>query len=659
MQNYRTNRTPIESPDVKSPNTVRGKDTHGLRKTFTEALDQVARDQSISFSPIDTWFYLLAIPSTFRYTQEETKQIAKEIQHTILPPKKPRSLFQILTWTQVANSQHQASPSYKDWYNGNARPFEDGSQYVFFIDTDIVKQQILKALRPHNFAITQNDDASVISVSDGHLEMSVPTLDIIEKSIWSAKDLSTTVEEWVLCLQPDFKLLQVTLKAFKTHFKDARFRVENHQLHFESPSANGELNYQKILKSIQHSKLTPLAWLTPLSLVDLLAFETHIVIQARSESFRRVRPQSLASAQEGYVLVAEKELSDRLVPFQNEGDNDTERFQRFALEDSRQLSRRHFSGHSFCHDDSHSFTMGIVGDQVASLIIHPELVLAALTTSFSPVKRVRVVAASEDIVVIAHENAPWSGIEEVIRRAHALLLKLSPDGSDPLFFDQMMDLPAHGCGNFAFTPIPAPYFDLMETAADTSLALPPGRCHYLRGLAFELIREWHLAEQEFRRAFASDSSDGDISHALGRALNESSRHKEALPFLKRAINLVPNDPEIANTYGLALLKCNHADLAARSFERAVELAPDDPQFLSNLGQSYFMSQRIKDAERILGKALEYAPNFSDAHSTLSQIKWRQGDLLGARKHARKAFAANPSNKGVQDLLWALTVDEQK
>jgi Tfp pilus assembly protein PilF len=72
-----------------------------------------------------------------------------------------------------------------------------------------------------------------------------------------------------------------------------------------------------------------------------------------------------------------------------------------------------------------------------------------------------------------------------------------------------------------------------------------------------------------------------------------------------------------------------------------------------------MSQRIKDAEHILGKALEYAPSFSDAHSTLAQIKWRQGDIVGARKHARKAFAANPSNKGVQDLLWALTDDEQK
>jgi Tfp pilus assembly protein PilF len=222
-----------------------------------------------------------------------------------------------------------------------------------------------------------------------------------------------------------------------------------------------------------------------------------------------------------------------------------------------------------------------------------------------------------------------------------------------------MDLPDHACGMFTFVPIPAPYFDLMETSYDASLALPPGRCHYLRGLAFELIREWTLAEQEFRRAFSADSSDGDIAHALGRALGETGRHKEALQFLKKATIAVPDDPEIANTYGLALLKCNHPDLAARSFERAVELAPDDPHFLANLGQSYFMSQRIKDAEHILSKALEHAPSFSDAHSTLAQIKWRQGDIIGARRHARKAFAANPSNKGVQDLLWALTVDETK
>lgn len=659
MQNYRINRSPIENSELKPEAESGKKKMPGFRKSFLDALDQVARDQSISFSPIDSWAYLLAIPSTFRYTLEETKQIAKEIQHTILPPKKPRSLFQILTWVEISNTQFRVQPTYKDWYPGECRPFQDGSQYVFFIDRDIVKQQILKALKAYNYAVTQNDDASVLQVSDGHLELNIPTLELVEKAIWCAKDLKTVVDEWAIELEPRFKMLQSLLKALKAHFKDARFQVEHRTLYFEKESEKGTINYEKILHALLFSNLTAVEWIKPFTLSDLRAFDTPIVIQVRSEAFKRVRPSSLSVAQEGHVLVAEMEHAERLVAIEEVGEHDDVRFLRFATEDRHQMARRHFTGHSFCHDDGHSFTMGIVGDQVASLIMHPEFILSALTTSFTRHDQVRVVAASEDIVVIAHENAPWATIEEVIRRAHGLLLKLSPDGSDPLFFDRVIQLPEHGCGSYSFSPIPAPYFDLMETAADESLALPPGRGSYLRGLAFELIREWTLAEQEFRRAFSSDSSDGDISHALGRALTESGRHREALPFLKRAINAVPNDPEIANSYGLALLKCNHADLAARSFERAVELAPDDPQFLANLGHSYFMGQRIKDAERILGKALEYAPNFSDAHSILSQIKWRQGDIIGARKHARKAFAANPSNKGVQDLLWALTVDEQK
>jgi len=659
MQNYRTNRIPIENPTIESSERSPETKVHGLRKNFLDTLNQITRDQSISFSPLDSWVYILAIPASFRYSLDEAKQIAKEIQHTILPPKKPRSLFQIMTWAEIGNEQYATTPSFREWYKGTGPHFDDGCQFIFFIDTETVLQQINQALKPYNFAVSNQDDLGQTSISDGHLAMNLPLMRLVEKCIWMATDLNEVLDTWAQTLTPKFKQFQALLKALKAHFRDARFKVEKRRIFMESEQCSGELNYERISDAIEFSKLTPSEWLKPLNMIDVLSFDTRVVVQARSHSFMRVWPGSLCEAKEGLVLVCEKELPDRLIALNAASEADAERFTRFWTEDKRLMPSRQFKAHSFCHDDNEFFTMGIVGDQVASIVLYPELVKSALLTSYAAPKRVRLVAASEDILVIAHEKAPWPSVEEAIRRAHALLLRLLPDGSDALFYDKMIDLPTHGCGKFAFNPIPAPYFDLMETAADASLALPPGRSHYLRGLAFELIREWSLAEQEFRRAFSSDSSDGDISHALGRALSELGRYKESLQFLKRAINAVPNDPEIANTYGLALLKSNHMDLAARSFERAVELAPDDPQFLSNLGQSYFQSQRLKDAERVLNKALEYAPNFSDAHSTMSQIRWRQGDLTSARKHARKAFAANPGNKGVQDLLWALTVDEQK
>lgn len=659
MQNYRTNRIPIENPAIESSEKSPEKKAHGLRKNFLDTLDQITRDQSISFSPLDSWVYILAIPASFRYSLDEAKQIAKEIQHTILPPKKPRSLFQIMTWHEIANEHYNMTPSFREWYKGIGQHFDDGCQFIFFIDTETVLQQINQALKPYNFEVSNQDTLGQTFISDGHLEMKLPLMQLVEKCLWMATDLNEVLETWSRTLTPQFKQFQAILRALKAHFKDAHFKVEKRRIFMETQQGSGELNYEKIAHAIEYSKLTPSEWLKPLTVIDVLSFETHVIVGARSQAYTRVWPGSLCEAKEGLVMVCEKELPDRLIALNAASEHDSERFQRFLMEDKRLLPSRQFKAHSFCHDDGELFTMALVGDQVASIVLYPELVRSALLTSYAAPKRVRVVAASEDIVVIAHEKAPWPSIEEAIRRAHALLLRLLPDGSDALFYDKIIDVPMHGCGKFAFNPIPTPYFDLMETAEDASLALPPGRSHYLRGLAFELIREWGLAEAEFRRAFGADSSDGDISHALGRALSELGRYKESLQFLKRAINCVPNDPEIANTYGLALLKSNHTDLAARSFERAVELAPDDPQFLSNLGQSYFMSQRLKDAERVLSKALEYAPNFSDAHSTMSQIRWRQGDLISARKHARKAFAANPGNKGVQDLLWALTVDEQK
>ena len=121
---------------------------------------------------------------------------------------------------------------------------------------------------------------------------------------------------------------------------------------------------------------------------------------------------------------------------------------------------------------------------------------------------------------------------------------------------------------------------------------------------------------------------------------------------------MPEESDVANALGIAYLESGQKEMAAKALEKAVILSPDDAQFLSNLGRCYFSGKRFQEAESVLQKALEYSPNFSEAHATLAQVRWRLGDLPTARKHARKAFAANPGSQYMQDLLWALTIDER-
>ena len=232
------------------------------------------------------------------------------------------------------------------------------------------------------------------------------------------------------------------------------------------------------------------------------------------------------------------------------------------------------------------------------------------------------------------------------------------DGVDSLQYDAWVNLPDYPCGHFTWRDIPGPYFDLVDAAKDAKTALPPGRSEYLRGLSYELIQSWSKAVEVFQVAFRYNFSDGDINHGLGRALIETAQFEEAKPFLEKAHRLLPEDADVANALGIAFLECGEKEAAAKILEQAVHLSPDDAQFLSNLGRCYFSAKRFQEAEAVLDRALEYAPNFSEAHATLAQVKWRMGDLPTARKHARKAFAANPGSQYMQDLLWALTIDER-
>ncbi|MEI6805843.1 MAG: tetratricopeptide repeat protein [Myxococcaceae bacterium] len=273
-------------------------------------------------------------------------------------------------------------------------------------------------------------------------------------------------------------------------------------------------------------------------------------------------------------------------------------------------------------------------------------------------KEARIFSFCEDVLLVLDPDASFELIEDLVAKSKILLKDHAGDGVDELQYDVLIELPDYPCGQFTWKEIPGPYFDLVDAAQDAKTALPPGRAEYLRGLSYELIQSWNKAVEMFRIAFRYNFSDGDINHALGRALIEIGRFEEAISFLERAIEVLPDDPDIANGLGIAYLESGKKESAAQFLEKAVNLSPDDAQFLSNLGRCYFSGKRFQEAESVLQKALEYSPNFSEAHATLAQIKWRLGDLQTARKHARKAFAANPGSQYTQDLLWALTVDER-
>lgn len=400
-------------------------------------------------------------------------------------------------------------------------------------------------------------------------------------------------------------------------------------------------------------------WKQKLRPVDLVNLTLPAQISLRSSDYLKTWPAALVKKERGCLWVVEVMSGNSYRPVLIDSPRqDDFLYNHYRLSAQWQTYLRSFSAQIYIHEDPELFGAVLVGEQIASIAAFPDLIAGALKTFNPYVKQIRVKSFCEDVLLLIDPGSPDELLAELMDKSNVLLKDQNQDGLDRLEYDQIVELPSFPCGDFVLKDIPGPYFDLVVAAEDAKTALPPGRAEYLRGLSYELIQSWSKAAELFRVAYRYNFSDGDINHALGRSLVEVGQFDEAIVFLERAHKLLPEDPDIANGLGVAYLESGRKDNATSYLERAVELSPDDAQFLANLGRCYFSGKRFGEAESILNRALEYAPNFSEAHATLAQVKWRLGDLPTARKHARKAFAANPGSQYMRDLLWALTVDER-
>ena len=554
-----------------------------LQQKIGDAFERVREEDSILFLSLSDWAYALLIPSSYRYTEYESRQIAREIQQNILPERNPGSKFHIMSWQDVIHENQHRGPAFSGWKSAGQ------VQVLFFIA-----------------------DAAI---------------GLASRSLWLGQEISETLgQRQVEQIKKTNKLEE--LKQFLPEgisFEEA----------YES--------WRKSGKSIE-------SWAKNLRACDWANLGKSIQVTLRSLSFQKVRPHALtdSSAECLWAIQVEQKIVSG---------KSKELFEHYWSEARRFLGNREYECQVSLHEDPSLFASIFVGDQIASIAAFPELVAGALKPFVLFNKQVRLFSFCEDAILVMDPMVSSVVLSELTQKAKVLLQDLNPDGYDALKLDQIIELPSHPCGTFIWREVPAPYFDLVYAAEEGKSVLAPGRSEYLRGLSYEIVQAWPKAVESFQIAFKYNFSDGDICHALGRALIETGEFREAVTFLERAAGLLPDDPDISNGLGIAHLESGHQISATRSLENAVALAPEDVQFLSNLGRCYFSGKRFKEAESVLYKALEYSPNFSDAHAMLAQIKWRLGELEIARKHARKAFASNPGSQYTQDLLWALSVDK--
>jgi Flp pilus assembly protein TadD/predicted Zn-dependent protease with MMP-like domain len=162
--------------------------------------------------------------------------------------------------------------------------------------------------------------------------------------------------------------------------------------------------------------------------------------------------------------------------------------------------------------------------------------------------------------------------------------------------------------------------DEARLAFARALAVDPGDPEALLGAAELHVRRLGPARDALETGLeyalrgartASARKDRTLAARLvlvaGMAENDLGRSHRALPYLERALAVLPGDPDVVYERGVALYELCRFDEAERAFERALALAPDDPWSLHQLGLLAERRGDLERAERLLARARRLAP----------------------------------------------------
>ncbi|WP_377191299.1 tetratricopeptide repeat protein [Ruegeria meonggei] len=146
--------------------------------------------------------------------------------------------------------------------------------------------------------------------------------------------------------------------------------------------------------------------------------------------------------------------------------------------------------------------------------------------------------------------------------------------------------------------------------------------HYARGISHERLKNWDLAETDFRRALELNPDQPQVLNYLGYSLVErQEKLDEALDMIERAVAARPDSGYIVDSLGWVLFRLGRYDEAVAHMERAVELMPVDPVVNDHLGDVYWAVGRAREAEFQWKRALSFIdPDDTDGEADPERIR---------------------------------------
>jgi type IV pilus assembly protein PilF len=142
-----------------------------------------------------------------------------------------------------------------------------------------------------------------------------------------------------------------------------------------------------------------------------------------------------------------------------------------------------------------------------------------------------------------------------------------------------------------------------------------------------------VALEELRAATKADGNYAPAYGMYGLVYMQTKEHTRAEESFERALRLAPNDADINHNYGWFLCQTGREPASVKYFLQALRnpLYSTPWRSYSAAGVCTLKMNQLKDAEAFFERALKFEPDEPASLVSLSQIRYRQGNIGEARK----------------------------
>jgi Flp pilus assembly protein TadD len=168
----------------------------------------------------------------------------------------------------------------------------------------------------------------------------------------------------------------------------------------------------------------------------------------------------------------------------------------------------------------------------------------------------------------------------------------------------------------------------------------------------------------YLRKVAADHPEDQVQLLVAEAqlLRDADRHRDAFDMLDQALAKEPQQPELLYDLALTAEKLERFDLLESHLRKLIAVKPDHAHAYNALGYSLAeRNTRLPEARKLIEKALELSPEDYFILDSLGWVQFREGDLKGAARTLRRAYAGRPDAEigaHLGEVLWQLGEREE-